>query len=400
MPNYSNVIGEASVSDAMLPPQIITDIIQEAPKSSVVLSHAKRAVLSTQVATQPVLASLPDAYWINGRTGLMQTSEADWDDLTITAEDLGVIVPISNTLINDVNVPLWDQVKPLLAEAIGKKIDSAALFGVDKPSSWPDAVIPTAISKGNSVARGTGADLGVDVAMLGQKVASQGFGINGFAAKPGMQWELVGLRNEQGDPIYTQTLSGSPASGLYGFPINEVDNGAWDAGAADLVGLDWRKFVVGIRSDITYDIYREGVISNAEGKIVLNLMQQRMTALVVTARIGFQVANPITRLGGGYPAGVVVPSTAAAASFTAPMMAPVAMQSASEPISSPVATQSQAVPVAAPVATQNASEAAAKEKPLGQMKKTELVDYAEAHGIDLAGCSTKQDILDAIAEAE
>ncbi len=313
MPNFSNVIGEASVSNAMLPPQIITDIIQEAPKNSAVLTNAKRAVLSTNVAKQPVLASLPDAYWINGRSGLMETSDADWKDLTITAEDLGVIVPIPNTLLDDVNVPLWDQVKPLLSEAIGKKVDEAALFGVDKPESWPDAVIPAAVAKGNTVAIGTNADLGADVAKLGELMAAQGFGINGFASRPGMQWKLIGLRDKDDHPIYTQSLANRPESGLYGFPLNEVENGSWDATAAEILALDWRKFVVGIRSDITYDVYREGVISNAEGKVILNLMQQRHTALVVTARVGFQVANSLTRLGEGYPAGVITPKAAAKA---------------------------------------------------------------------------------------
>jgi len=318
MPNFSNVIGEASVSNAMLPPQIITDIIQEAPKNSAVLTNAKRAVLSTNVAKQPVLASLPDAYWINGRSGLMETSDADWKDLTITAEDLGVIVPILKFHENprpepENQGPLWDQVKPLLSEAIGKKVDEAALFGVDKPESWPDAVIPAAVAKGNTVAIGTNADLGADVAKLGELMAAQGFGINGFASRPGMQWKLIGLRDKDDHPIYTQSLANRPESGLYGFPLNEVENGSWDATAAEILALDWRKFVVGIRSDITYDVYREGVISNAEGKVILNLMQQRHTALVVTARVGFQVANSLTRLGEGYPAGVITPKAAAKA---------------------------------------------------------------------------------------
>lgn len=348
MANYSNVIGEADVADAMLPEQIITDIIQEAPKSSAVLTNARRAVLSTKEAKQPVLTTLPDAYWINGRDGLMQTSEPDWGDSTITAEDLGVIVPIPNTLLDDANVPLWDQVKPLIAEAIGKKVDGSALFGTDKPTSWPTAVIPAAIAKGNKVMSGTNADLGADVAQLGEMMAAQGFGINGFATRPGMQWKLIGLRDKDDHPIYTQSLSNRPESGLYGFPLNEVENGSWDASTAELLALDWRKFVVGIRQDITYDVYREGVISNAEGKVVLNLMQQRHTALVVTARIGFQVANPVTRLGGGYPAGVITPYV----------------------------------------------------KPLDDMTVDELRAYAAAHSIDITGKTTKAEILAAIKEAQ
>lgn len=355
MPNFNAINGRADLTDVLLPDQVINDIIQETPKSSVVMSRAKRVQLSAKKAKQPVLATLPEAYWIDGDTGLMQTTKSGWENVNITAEDLGVIVPIPNNLLDDANVPLWNEVKPLLSEAIGKKVDSAALFGADKPDSWPDAVIPAAIAKGNVVARGTGKDLGVDVSLLGKKLAEQGFGINGFASKPGMQWELVGLRNEQGDPIYTQSLSGAPTSGLYGYPLNEVQNGAWNPEVADILAADWTKFVYGVRQDITFSLYSEGVISDAEGKVVLNLMQQRCKALMVTARVGFQVANPLTRLAAGYPAGVITSGGASAASFSA--------------------------------------------DPLDSMTVSQLKAYAEENGIDLGGAASKADILAAVKAA-
>ena len=364
--NYSSINGRADVTDVLLPDQIIKDIIKEAPKSSVVLSRARNVRMSAKKAKQPVLATLPDAYWVNGDTGMKQTTKPTWKDTYITAEELAVIVPIPDALIDDADIPLWDEVRPLLVEAIGKKVDAAALFGEDKPDSWPEAVIPSAIKAGNVVTRGTGTDIGVDVAMLGKKLSGQGFGINGFASKPGMQWELVGLRNEQGDPIYTQTLAGSPASGLYGYPLNEVDNGVWDDERADILAGDWSKFVIGIRQDITYDLFKEGVISDDEGRVILNLMQQDCKALRVVFRVGFQVAVPVTRLGGKYPAGIVAPSGAAGA---------------------------PAASVAA------AFDPAGDTPPTAANKVDEVDAWAAAHGVDLAGCSNKAAKLDAIAEA-
>lgn len=356
-----NVDGTPSVSEAMLPPEIVSDIIQTAPKSSAVLSHARRATMSTQKSTQPVLTSLPDAFWINGRTGSMQVSEAEWGNKNITAEDLGVIVPISNTLIDDVNVPLWDQVKPLIAEAIGKKVDGASLFGNDKPESWPDAVVPAAIAKGNTIAMGTYGDLAADVAALGEKIALQGCGINGFATPPGMNWRLMGLRDKNDHPIFFTNLSdGKPVSSLYGFPMDAIENGAWDSTKAELLGVDWNKLVVGIRQDITYDIYREGVISNAEGKVIINLMQQRMTALVVTARIGFQVADCVNPLGNGYPAGVILPASEAKASAFDPN---------------------------------------GDTPPTSKQTNDQIAAWAQAHDISLTGCTTKDQMLAAISAA-
>ncbi len=310
MAGYANILGRADVGDALLPDQVINEIIAEAPKSSVVLDRAKSVRLSAKKAKQPVLATLPEAYWVDGDTGLKQTTKNTWSNITITAEELAVIVPIPDAVVDDANVPLWDQVRPLLAEAIGLKVDTAALFGVDKPASWPTAVIPAAIAAGNSVTAGTGADLGVDVASLGQKIAEQGFGINGFAAQPGLQWQLIALRSSTGTPIYTPSLSAGTPAGLYGYQLNEVMNGSWDPDVATLLAADWSKFVVGIRQDITYDLFSEGVISDSDGKVILNLMQQDTKALRVVFRVGFQVAQPITRVAGatGYPAGVIVPA--------------------------------------------------------------------------------------------
>ena len=307
----NNIVGRAEVSDALLPEQTINEIIQTAPESSVILSRARKVQMSSKKAKQPVLSSLPDAYWLDGDTGLKQTTDASWKGVSMTAEELAVIVPIPNAVVDDANIPLWEQIRPLLAEAIGKKVDQAALFGKDKPTSWPTAIIPAAIAAGNTVAAETGVDFGVDVANLAEKVSVDGFAINGFASRPGLSWKLRTLRDENGQPIYGAPMTEAQAAVLYGFPLDEVRNGAWDTTAAELLAADWTKFVAGIRQDITYDLFSEGVISDAEGKVILNLMQQDSKALRVVFRVGFQVANPLTRLNATeasrYPAGVVTP---------------------------------------------------------------------------------------------
>ena len=310
MPDY-NIIARSDMPDSLIPDQVVNDIIKEAPQSSVMLSNARRARMSSKKYKQPVLTTLPDAYWVSGDTGLKSTTSADWDDLTITAEELAVIVPIPDALVDDASVNLWDEVRPLIAEAIGKKVDQAAIFGTDKPESWPASIVSAASAVGNYVVSGTYEDLGVDVAKLGAKIASQGYGINGFISKPGLQWQLMGLRDDNGQPIYTP-LAGRPENGLYGFQLNECMNGAWDSTAADLIAVDWSKQIIGIRQDVTYRIFTEGVISDAEGKVLLNLMQQDTSALRVVFRVGYQVAKPLTRVGGEsrYPGGVVLPAGA------------------------------------------------------------------------------------------
>jgi HK97 family phage major capsid protein len=307
---YTDIIGRADLTDAQLPEQVVTEVIQEAAQQSVILNRGRRVRMSAKLYKQPVLASLPEAYWVDGDTGLKQTSKADWENLTMTAEELAVIVPIPNAVVDDANMPLWDQIKPLLVEAIGLKIDSACLFGVDKPSSWPAAVVPAATAAGNVVQDTVGVDFWKTVSDLAGKIDEQGFAINGFATRPGLSWRLRGSRDENGRPIFDSQLTQAGQFGLFGYPLDEVRNGSWVAEAAELIAADWSKFIVGVRQDITYDLFTEGVISDASGKVVFNLMQQDSKALRVVTRVGFQVAVPLTRVGSGtrYPAGLITPA--------------------------------------------------------------------------------------------
>lgn len=307
MAGYNQTIGR---DDTQVPEPIVNEIIQELPGASVLLNRARQVRMSSKTSKQPVLSALPDAYWVNGDMGLKQTTKAEWDNLVITAEELAALVVVPDAVIDDSSIPIWSEVRPLLTEAIGRKVDEAGLFGIDKPASWPTAVVPGAIAAGNVVEAGSGTDLAVDVANLGKLLARDGFSANGFATAPGFNWELVGLRSAQGAPIYTPSLAAGAPSTLYGYPLNEVTNGAWDADDATLLAADWRKFVVGVRQDITFSISDSAVITDSAGKVIVNAYQQDSKIMRVVFRVGFQVANPLTRVGGAsrYPAAVLTPA--------------------------------------------------------------------------------------------
>ena len=317
MSGYANIQGRGDLyGPTMLPDTLSREIIKTAPQDSVVMANARKVPMSTKTAKQPVLASLPDAYWVNGDTGMKQTTKVTWSGISMTAEELAVIVPIPDALMADSTIPLWDEIKPLLREAVGKKVDEATIFSVDKPASWPAALIPGAIAAGNVVELGTGEDIGVDIASLGETMALDGTAVSGFISRPGLHWSLVGLRGDDGRSIYTPPqstgLNGAPPTpALYGYPLNEVTTGVWDAEDAVMLGVDWQKVAIGIRQDITFQLFTEGVISDDDGKVILNLMQQDTKALRLVFRVGYQVANPITRLNVNpatrFPAGVIVP---------------------------------------------------------------------------------------------
>ena len=251
--------------------------------------------MSTKTSRQPVLSVLPSAYWVSGDTGQKQTSKADWENVELVAEELAVIIPVPEAYLADSAVPIWGEVRPLITQAFGQALDRAVLFGTSKPTTWTSqAIIPGIVAAGNTVEEG--ADIGVSIAGMGEKLAGQGFSLNSYASRPGFHWKLAAARTLAGYPIYGagDLANGIPAS-LYGRPLAEVENGSWAMDSqVGLIGGEFNKAIVGLRQDMTFRVFTEGVISNPDGTIALNLMQQDSVALRVVMRVGYALANPVT----------------------------------------------------------------------------------------------------------
>lgn len=295
---------------ALIPEDISRQIIQSLPAASVSLTSFRRVLMSRAQQRMPVLDALPIAYWVDGDTGLKQTSAVSWANKYLDARELAVLIPIPENVIADTDFPIWDEIKPRIAEAFGEKIDAAALFGTDSPSGWPGSIAEQAIAAGNEYTIGdSGGDLSVDISELMGLVENDGFDVSGFWARRRIRSRLRSLRDLNGQPIFQQAAIGTPVYGqpvfgqpltvpgqsqLYGEPITFVRNGSWDNAEALITG-DTSAAIIGIRQDISYRIFTEGVVSDGDGKVLLNLMQQDSVVMRATMRVAYQVANPITR---------------------------------------------------------------------------------------------------------
>jgi len=299
MADYGEMITRASSgSDPLVPEPVSTSIIEELPKQCAVLQRARKVPMSAKTQRLPVLDVLPIAYFVGGDTGMKQTSSQKWKNVNLVAEEIATIVPIPEAYLADADVPVWDEVKPRMTEAIGALIDGACLFGHGRPSTWNTSIYEGAVAAGNIVPMGTGTDFAQDVTSVGEMLAKDGYSVDGFAARPGLNWRLTGLRSVGTNlPIYQPNLQdGKPGGNLYGYPLSEVDNGSWDESEAQLIAGDWDDALLGMRADISFKLFTEGVISDDTGKIVLNLMMQDSVAMRVTMRLAWATANPVTRL--------------------------------------------------------------------------------------------------------
>ena len=126
--------GDAQIIDrtgaaSLIPEENAREIIQGVVTQSAVLQRGRKLPnMSSKTYKMPVLDMLPIAYFVNGDTGAKKTTKQAWDKKFITAEEIAVIVPIPEAVLDDSDYDIWGEVKPRVIEAFGKVIDGAVLF--------------------------------------------------------------------------------------------------------------------------------------------------------------------------------------------------------------------------------------------------------------------------------
>jgi len=294
--------GDAQIIDrtgaaSLIPEENAKEIIQGVVTQSAVLQRGRKLPnMSSKTYKMPVLDMLPIAYFVNGDTGAKKTTKQAWDKKFITAEEIAVIVPIPEAVLDDTDYDIWGEVKPRVIEAFGKKIDGAVLFDDDKPSTWRDGVVATA-TKANSVVTLASGDSLYDKIMAEDgviaKIESSGYFVNGHMADISMRAKLRGLKDSTGNPIFKSDMQGGTTYSLDGSPMNFPNNGSFDKSKALMISGDFGQLVYAIRQDITFKLFTEGVVQNTDGTIAYNLMQNDMVALRAVMRLGWEIPNPI-----------------------------------------------------------------------------------------------------------
>lgn len=294
--NDTNII-DRSGAESLIPVQESNEIIQGVVTQSAVLQRGRRlANMTSRQYKMPVLDMLPIAYFVNGDTGQKKTTKQAWDKKFITAEEIAVIVPVPEAVLDDSEYDIWGEVRPRIIEAFGKVIDGAILFGTDKPSSWRDDIVTTANNAKTVVT--LGAEDSLYDKIMGENgsiamVENSGYFVNGHMADISMRAKLRGLKNANGDPLFKSDMQSGTTYSLDGSPMNFPNNGAFDKSKALMISGDFSQLAYSIRQDITFKLFTEGVVQNTDGTIAYNLMQNDMVALRAVMRLGWEIPNPI-----------------------------------------------------------------------------------------------------------
>jgi HK97 family phage major capsid protein len=310
---FNNIVSRADAA-SLIPAEQSKEIIKGVEASNPLLSLARRLPnMSSNVRTMPVLSALAMAYFVNGDTGLKQTTEVNWGNVNITAEEIAAIVPMPIAVLDDMQsngYDAWGQIRPELVDAINVAIINAVLFGVNIPASWTVSLGAAGLSA-RCVAAGHNPSVAAfpDLydAILAESaqgladgafmlVENDGFGVSGCLAHPTLKGRLRGLRDVNGNPVFKRDVQSPSQYELDGAPLAFATDGTFNPANALMFAGDWQQLVYSIRQDISWSIADQAIIQDAAGNSIYNLFQQDMVALRVVIRLGFALPNPINRM--------------------------------------------------------------------------------------------------------
>lgn len=310
----ANIISRTNLA-GLIPEPVTKEIIQGVTEGSAVLSMGRRLPnMSSKTQVLNVLDSLPLAYFVDGDTGAKKTTNMAWDKKKLYAEEVAVIVPIPEAVLDDADYDIWGEVKPRIVEAFGKVIDAAILFGTNKPTNWRAGLVPSAITAGNYIEQASTPTIYNDIMGANGLIAlveESGYLPTGIMSAVSMRAALRSLVDTAKRPLFNADMQGKTQYALDGVPMTFPMNGAFDATEALMIFGDFSQLTYAVRQDISFKIFTEGVVQNTDGTIAYNLMQNDMVALRAVMRLGWEIPNPVNAFNSGnanaFPFSVYLP---------------------------------------------------------------------------------------------
>lgn len=271
--------------------ELKNEIIQAVIQGSTILPHMEKLPdMTSDQAYITVADALPVTYWVDEgiNNGRKQTTNAAWKNVKLYAAELAVVVPIKINTVRDAGYDIIGNIKPLIVQDAYKKIDEAIILGKNKPALWGAGIVPSAIAAGN-VVEVTTENTYTQISDAMSKVEEDGFDVTAIMGGVKLKGEFrKGLLDSTGQPLSNSEVT--ELTRIY------AKNGAWDNSMAKFVVGDFKQAVYAIREDVTFDVFTESCVTDSEGKVIYNLMQDDMMAIRFTFRMGYALPNPTNLL--------------------------------------------------------------------------------------------------------
>ena len=282
-------------------------LLDSAIASSSVLQAIPSVNMGSKLTHLPVLATLPTAAWVTESStdplAIKPTSKVQWQDLTLSAEEVAVIIPVHENVLEDATVDVITEITQRGGEAIGAALDAAVLFGTNKPASWTSLDFHAAAHTNSQyVADVTGtantSDLVGSVVQAARFIAAKGLQPDTIIAPLTWRYDIVNIRDSMGAPIFRDEQ-------FAGFNTIFNKNGAWVPASAAAFVIDSTRIRIGMRTDIRVKLLDQATLT--VGGSTVNLAERDMIGIRMLARYAYVLGISQTRLGTAVPVAAIVP---------------------------------------------------------------------------------------------
>lgn len=283
--------GTSTEGAELVPEYFASEVVRVAEKAGHVRRDARNYPMLSDTLNVPTAGSVT-AYRVAEKSAIT-SSMPTTGDVNLVAQQLAVLVPMSNQLLADANVDVVDLITTLAGEALAKKEDEWGIEGLGAG----EGIFQTAAV--NVVTMGSGHDAFTDITadyLLDVLNEIDENALDG--GKWYMSFSVFNLlrkvKDENGQYIVQQPGNGMPAT-IWNFPVEFVatmPKSSDSAAATKFLAFGNLKYMLfGDRQQLTIDISRDASVVDTDGSTTLNLFQRNMSAIRVIERIDIELAE-------------------------------------------------------------------------------------------------------------
>jgi uncharacterized protein len=231
--------------------------------------------------------------------GLKSKQETSYEQYNLTHLEYTGIVPVSDTLLEDSAIDLWADLTNRFARANAKRQDELIFTENDTDDDVYGILNATGtaqISVGSSIDDFDGSD-GVDALneML-YAVPSPSMSNGRFYLHRTVLGRIQRMKDDDGRHIWQPGIDGGVTGTIWGMPytLTEVMPSLTEVEEGDpfLIFGDLRNTILSVRVPMQTQFFNTGVITNSDGDVLLNLMQQDAQAIRARVRMNQVHVHP------------------------------------------------------------------------------------------------------------
>ncbi len=289
-------------TNVLLPEEVSSEIWAKTLEESAFMQLARRVRIPGSGVKVQTITGEPTANWVD-ETASKPVSFHTFGKKTITPYKLAVIEPFSDEFRRD-KAALYAECVNRLPKALAKKFDGT-IMGTSAPGTGFDVL--GSCSKTSILPVSSPTTLSVYDKFLSvyDAIANADAEMNGIALAPQGKSIVLGAKDGQGYPLFTQGVGTDAVGNILGARTiftkgvgvaGVASTGTGDAGTPAIVGVagDWDDALWGSVEGIKMKVSDQATLSYTDANaqtVTINLWQQNMFAVMFEIEVAFAVKS-------------------------------------------------------------------------------------------------------------